>query len=255
MIYPFRLLLIAFQFLTILPVPSPRECTSTDLGRSTAWFPLVGLVIGGLLVSADLLFGLLFPRLLTDALLVLLATLLTGALHLDGLADVCDGLAARGDKERFLAVMKDSRVGAVGVVGLVLGLLLKVVALNSLPVEQKAAGLLLFPMLARYAQVLILANAAAARNDGLGACFLTGCGAVQRSLATATVIPLCWLIGGVGGLMALIFVIPVAFGVRIYFSRRLGGISGDIVGFGSELVELATLLSIIAFLALSAKML
>ncbi len=255
MIYPFRLLLIAVQFLTILPVPSPRTCTSADLGRSTVWFPLVGLAIGGLLALADQLFGLLFPRLLTDALLVLLATLITGALHLDGLADVCDGLAARGDKERFLAVMKDSRVGAVGVVGLVLGLLLKYTALLSLTIYQKTAGLLLFPMVARYCQVLILAHATAARNDGLGACFLNGCGTTQRSLATATVIPLCWLIGGISGLITLATAIPLALGVRIYFSRRLGGISGDIVGFGSELAELAALLTIIGLHMLSAKVL
>ena len=255
MIYPFRLLLIALQFLTILPVPSPRECTTKDLGRSTAWFPLVGLAIGGLLVLADQLLGMLFPRQLTDALLVLLLSVITGALHLDGLADVCDGLAARGDKERFLAVMKDSRVGAVGVVGLVLGLLLKYLALLSLPAYLKTSGLLLFPLVARYAQVLILVNATAARNDGLGACFLNGCGTTQFSLATAAVLPLCWLSGGIQGLIALAAVLPLALGIRIYFSRRLGGISGDIVGFGSELAELAALLTIIGLYMLSAKVL
>ncbi len=253
MIYPFRLLLIALQFLTILPVPSPRECTTKDLGRSTAWFPLVGLAIGGLLVLADQLLGMLFPRQLTDALLVLLLSVITGALHLDGLADVCDGLAARGDKERFLAVMKDSRVGAVGVVGLVLGLLLKYLALLSLPAYLKTSGLLLFPLVARYAQVLILVNATAARNDGLGACFLNGCGTTQFSLATAAVLPLCWLSGGAAGLISLGSVTCTTLYLRLYFTRRLGGITGDIAGFGSEMAELLTLLSIIAVTTLSSR--
>ena len=116
-----RHLLLAIQFLTILPVPSPRRCDPEDLGRATAWFPLVGLLLGGLLWLADLGLTPLFPRHLTDALLVTLLAVLTGGLHLDGLADVCDGLAARGDKQRFLAAMKDSHVGALGAVGLMLG--------------------------------------------------------------------------------------------------------------------------------------
>ena len=108
---------------------------------------------------------------LIDTMLLLIAALalLTGGLHLDGLADVCDGLAARGGRERFLAVMKDSQVGAVGAVGLVLGLLLKWQALVAVPDGMKWQALLLFPLLARFGQVLTLTGADHARQDGLGA--------------------------------------------------------------------------------------
>ena len=128
-----RLILIAFQFLTIIPLPFGFRCEKEDLGRSTAFFPLVGLAIGGLLAGANWLISPWIARPLCDALLITLLALITGALHLDGLADVCDGLAARGGRERFLAVMKDSQVGAVGAVGLVLGLLLKWQALAAVP--------------------------------------------------------------------------------------------------------------------------
>ncbi len=241
-----RRYLLALQFLTILPVPSPKTCAADDLGRSTAWFPLVGLSIGALLWLADQAFMALFPRHLGDALLIALLALITGALHLDGLADVCDGLAARGDKSRFLTVMKDSRVGAVGVVGLVLLLLLKYAALLAVPVYLKGVTLLLFPTLARFTQVLAMTNARAARSDGLGVCFLAGMSPARLSLAAACTIPLCWLLGHSAGIAALCLAVLWGSAVKYYFTRRLGGISGDIIGFCNETTELLTLLTITA---------
>src|SRR6185369_12753777 len=154
-----RLLLIAFQFLTIIPLPVGLRCEKEDLGRATAFFPLAGLAIGGMLAGANWLISPWIVRPLCDALLITLLALVTGALHLDGLADVCDGLAARGGRERFLAVMKDSRTGAVGVVGLVLGLLLKYQALLHLPLGEKGGMILFFPALARFAQVQVAVGA------------------------------------------------------------------------------------------------
>jgi len=241
-----RRFLIALQFLTILPVPSPKSCEADDLGRSTAWFPLVGLCIGGLLLLADLALTPLFPRHLTDALLVALLAIITGALHLDGLADVCDGLAARGSKERFLAIMKDSHIGAIGAVGLILLLLLKYAALLAVPIYLKRATLLLFPLLARFTQVLVMTGARAARSDGLGLSFLSGITGTQFSLAAAVTIPLCWLLGHSGGVVALGLTAVWGLAVRRYFTRRLGGISGDIVGFSSEIAELLALLAVTA---------
>ena len=241
-----RRYLIALQFLTILPIPSPKRYEEHDLGRSTAWFPLVGLTIGCLLVLADMALAPLFPRHLTDALLVALLALITGALHLDGLADVCDGLAARGSKERFLAVMKDSRVGAIGAVGLILALLLKYTALLAVPIFLKRPALLLVPALARFTQVVVMTGARSARSDGLGAALLSSITAAQRSLAAACIIPLAWLLGHVAGVVALCLVTLWGIGVQRYFTRRLGGINGDMVGFSSEIAELLALLAITA---------
>jgi len=241
-----RRYLIALQFLTILPIPSPQRYEANDLGRSTAWFPLAGLTIGGLLLLADMALAPLLPRHLTDALLVTLLAVITGALHLDGLADVFDGLAARGSKERFLAVMKDSRIGAVGVAGLVLLLLLKYASLLAIPIYLKRPALLLVPALARFTQVVVMTRASAAQTEGLGACFLSGITSAQLSLAAACIIPLTWLFGHLAGLAALCLTVVWGLGVQFYFTRRLGGINGDIVGFSSEIAEVLALIAITA---------
>lgn len=245
-----RHLLIALQFLTILPLPSPRQYAENDLGRSTAWFPLAGLMIGGLLWLADMLLMPLFPRHLTDALLVTLLALITGGLHLDGLADVCDGLAARGDKQRFLEVMKDSHVGALGVAGLAAGLLLKYAALLAVPIYLKRPVLLAVPALARFAQLVLLAGSRAARQDGLGKTFLGGLGPRQLLLATATILPLAWFSLQLVGLVAWLTVTSWALLARWYFTRRLGGVTGDIAGCISETAEIFALLAVVATTAI-----
>ncbi len=241
-----RLYFIALQFLTIIPLPFKVRCAAQDLGRSMALFPLVGVTIGLLLVGLDWLLTPLLPWSVVALLLIVALAIVTGALHLDGLADVCDGLAARGDKERFLAVMKDSRSGAVGVVGLVLGLLLKYQALLALPLEMRHSALLLFPMAARGGQVLITAGAGSARNDGLGVLFISGAGGVQLASAISMTLLLAWQLAGLKGIYATLGVLLLAWGVRSWSQRRLGGVTGDIIGCGSELGEICCLLIMLA---------
>jgi adenosylcobinamide-GDP ribazoletransferase len=238
--------LLALQFLTIIPLPWHPRCDSRDMGRATAWFPLAGLTIGAMLLLADLALTTLFPRHLTDALLIALLAIITGGLHLDGLADVCDGMAARGDKERFLEVMKDSRVGAIGVVGLVLGLLLKYSALLAVPIYMKRPALLLFPALARFCQVALLSGSRSARTDGLGHAVLSGMGPAHLLIATGSAIIIAWFGLKIAGLAALLLMIAWGLLVRRWFTARLGGITGDIIGFASETAEIIALLAFIA---------
>ena len=216
------------------------------MGRSTAFFPMAGLAIGGLLAGADWLISPWLTRPLCDALLITLLTLVTGALHLDGLADVCDGLAARGSRERFLAIMKDSQVGAIGAVGLVLGLLLKWQALVAVPMEHKWQVLLLFPLLARFGQVLTLTGARHARQDGLGADFVQGAGKTALFMAFATAAAAGFFLLGFSGLMALAAVCLLTFAGRTFFMRKLGGLTGDTIGCISELNEILVLVVISA---------
>jgi adenosylcobinamide-GDP ribazoletransferase len=239
-----RLFMIAFQFLTIIPLPLTVRCEKDDLGRSTVFFPLVGCAIGGLLVTANWLMAPFLSRPLCDALLITLLTLITGALHLDGLADVCDGLAARGSRERFLTVMKDSQVGAIGAVGLVLGLLLKWQALVAVPLELKWQALLLFPALARFGQVLTLTGACHARQDGLGAAFVHGSGKTPLLLAFTTVAVGGYYLLALKGIVALAAVCVLTIIGRIFFQRKLGGLTGDTIGCISELNEILVLLVI-----------
>jgi adenosylcobinamide-GDP ribazoletransferase len=237
-----RYFIIALQFLTIIPLPFSVRCEKEDFGRSTALFPLAGLVIGALLAGLNWLISPWLARPLCDALLVTALALLTGGLHLDGLADVCDGLAARGGRERFLAVMKDSQVGALGAVGLVLGLLLKWQALVAVPAEFKWQALLIFPALARTGQVLAMTGARHARQDGLGAAFVQGTGICALLLALATATAASVYLLGPKGLLALVAVGLFTLAGRLFFQRRLGGLTGDTVGCISELNEILALI-------------
>jgi adenosylcobinamide-GDP ribazoletransferase len=242
-----RLYFIALQFLTIIPLPFAVRCDERDLGKSMVFFPLVGLTLGALLVGVDYVLALLFPRPVGDLLLITCLAAVTGALHLDGLADVCDGVAARGDRERFLAVMKDSRIGAVGVVGLTLGLLLKYEGLLQVPAVYKREALLFFPLVARFSQVQLTVGARRARADGLGSAFIGGAGAWQFIFAALFTLATAWLLLGIRGISCCIVLSVLTWGMKAWFHRKLGGISGDIIGCASELNEIACLLTLLAF--------
>ena len=241
-----RLYLVALQFLTIIPLPFTVRCEERDLGRSMAFFPAVGLTLGFLLVGANHLLARLFPRSVTDILLLVILAGVTGALHLDGLADVFDALAARGERERFLAVMKDSRCGPVGAAALVFHLLITYQALLAVPDPEKDAALLIFPLLGRYAQVQCTVGAARARNDGLGSTFIGGAGPVQLMIALATALAASGLLFRGNGIWLCGGTILLTWWVRRSFHRRLGGITGDIIGFTCELTETVALLLIVA---------
>jgi len=137
----------ALEFLTIIPSPLRREATPREVGRSLVYFPVIGLGIGGLLYGLDQLFHLALPAALVNILLLIALVVLTGAHHLDGFIDTCDGMAAGRSPEERLAIMRDSRVGGLGVVGGCLLLLAKYVSLLVLPGGYRLEGLILMSVL------------------------------------------------------------------------------------------------------------
>lgn len=239
-----RLYIIAMQFLTIIPLPCRHQWQRDDLGRSLAVFPLAGLTIGALLAGLNLLTAPLLARPLNDLLLITALAAMTGALHMDGLADVCDGIAARGSREHFLAIMKDSNVGAIGAVGLVLGILLKWQALVAIPAEYTWQTLLIFPTLARYCQVQTIVHGRNARQDGLGSAMIAGASISRLLMAWAITAAIAWLLLGVAGITAMAAVMVVSWLIRAWFTRKIGGITGDVIGCINELVEIITLILI-----------
>ena len=122
----------ALRYLTIAPIPAGAHVEPTTLGRAAAWFPLIGLALGLVVAGGERVIGIVFPSLLDALLAVTLWKLLTGGLHLDGLADCLDGLVGRDAGDR-LRIMRDSRIGAFGAIGLILFLLLEVAAVSELP--------------------------------------------------------------------------------------------------------------------------
>ena len=240
-----RAFALALQLLTRLPVPSsslpPRP---EELGLSVLFFPVVGLLIGALLAGLHTVLWLVDPGVLA-ALVLAMWVLLTGGLHLDGLADTADAwIGGQGHRDRTLAIMKDSRSGPIAIVAVVLVLLAKFAALQALLAGDARAILLLAPVLGRMAIVLLLITTPYVRPDGLGAPYASylprlSCGLLVLLIAAATVAVLEWQ----GG--ALLAALGVGFvGWRHGLMVRLGGTTGDTLGAACELAETITLLTL-----------
>jgi len=238
---------IAGSFLTIFPVGRGLEMTPERLGRSMALFPAVGLVLGLALVVVNWLLEGLLPRAVLDCLLVLIMIGMTGALHLDGVADLIDGLAGGKDREGTLRIMKDSRVGAMGVVALVMVLLLKYLSLLHIPIELKSAALIFMPTAGRWVQVCLASYCPYARSEGgTGSAFVEYVEQPEFLHATATLL-LAALVLFWGKGIFLVFLLGLATMLLIrYFETRLGGVTGDVLGAVTELVEVLILLLILA---------
>src|SRR4030043_2370981 len=145
----------ALSFLTILPCGQVTLTDGKTLSRSMAFFPLVGLVIGLLLALGYYLFSFLFPKSIVLWLTIGLLALLTRGLHLDGFADTMDGLGSGGPKEKILEVMRDSRIGAFGVISLILLIGGKYLALDQIPIPSIPYTLILMAVMGRNAMVLV----------------------------------------------------------------------------------------------------
>ncbi|OGN88255.1 MAG: cobalamin 5'-phosphate synthase [Chloroflexi bacterium RBG_13_46_14] len=242
--------LTALRFLTIFRIPGGRTETAENMGRSTAWFPVAGLIIGAILALLNWIFSLFLPAAATSALTIILLVIITGAMHLDGFADTCDGLAGNKPAEERWKVMHDSRTGAFGVVGLILLLLMKFLLLNSIPQASVTPILILMPVIGRWTMVYALAMYQYARNEGLGKAFKDG--VTHARLGVATIITLgiavflAWWAGldyyyiVAIGIMAVIWILIIA--ACEYFRRKFAGLTGDTYGAINELAETGILL-------------
>jgi adenosylcobinamide-GDP ribazoletransferase len=233
---------LALTFLTILPWPRPVVAGPEELARSLIWFPWVGLLLGGLYAALGGLALRFWPPAGAAALLLTLTVLLTRGLHLDGLADTLDGLGGGRDRDSRLAVMKDSRLGAFGALGLVLALLLKGVFLAVLLAAGRFAAVLLFPAVSRAGMVLLAWLSPYARPEGgLGQAMTEG--VTPRIVLGALGPVLLWglMLAGLRGLVLLGAAAVVVLALSRLFTRLLGGITGDVLGAVNELVEILAL--------------
>lgn len=237
-----KALLLAIQFLTRLPGPALADLAPRDWGHSALAYPLVGLLIGALLAGLQFVMGHSDP-LLQAALLLSAWVLLTGGLHLDGLADTADAwVGGHGDRQRTLDIMKDPRSGPAAVSVVVLVLLLKFAALAVLLHGVTWPALLLAPLLGRAALLGMLLSTPYVRAGGMGAAIAEH---LPRKAALALLLAVA--VGAAlpaDGWKALLAVLLVAFLLRRAFLARLGGVTGDMLGAAVELSEAAALLAL-----------
>ena len=249
------LFFVATQFLTRLPTAALPEWQPQWLSQSARYFPLVGVLIGLINVGAWWLLSHWLPPSVTIGLMIALSLLATGAFHEDGFADVCDGFGGGMTTDRVLAIMKDSRVGAFGAIGIFMMLGLKWTTLVALPSAAFAITVIAAHMFSRWCAIGLIWRLPYARDGG---------GSKSKPFADSLSAPM-WILSGVIGLAALV---PLAYtssrlwgGVDVralglgaaaaaitaaaaggYFKRRIGGYTGDCLGAVQQLSELVFLL-------------
>jgi len=234
----------AVCFLTILPLPlrGSQRISSVDLAGSLAFFPLVGLLLGACAASTAYVLHLRMPPFLLAVLVTALITLLTRGLHLDGLADLADGVGGGHTPARRLEIMKDSRTGAFGVIAITLALLFKVAAIQTLITAKDWLPILIIPVFTRLAMVLAAYKSPYARPEGgLGQSFLEHMNwrhlFVAALLAAAVSLPFDPLHTGLYAAT-----VPACAAVLRYLGRQwLGGVTGDVLGAVNEITELVLL--------------
>lgn len=235
---------IALQFLSSLPIRLPGMPTPQESGRSLLFYPLVGLLFGVLLMALNhLLDG--APMLLHAALLLAAWVMLSGGLHLDGLADSADAwLGGFGDRDRTLLIMKDPRSGPIAVVTLVVVLLLKFTALLALIDAHTDVGLLLAPVIGRAAMLALFLNTPYVRAGGLGQALADHLPRKTGVRVLAAVAVVCVLIGGGAAAWVLVVTACGFFWLRRVMMQRLGGSTGDTAGAMLELLETLVLVTL-----------
>lgn len=242
----FMALLIAIQFLTVIPITLPKLPTTYQTTLSLAFYPVVGLMIGGILWLLAMLLPL--PTLLLSAILLLCWVWLTGGLHLDGLADTADGwVGGYGDKNRTLHIMKDPNCGAMGVIAIIMILLLKWASIHSLLTLDHAIGLTVIPILGRVSTLLLFLTTPYIRKNGIGSALQY---ANRFVIITAGLISsLSLMIFGWQHALVLcgVFLAVVIF-LRHHFIKRLGGMTGDTLGATIEISETVLLITLIVLL-------
>ena len=241
-----RNFLQAFSCLTILPVGQIPLSEEKELARSMAFFPLVGLVIGLLLALGYYLLSFLFSKSLVLWLTIGLLALLTRGLHLDGFADTMDGLGSGGPREKILEVMRDSRIGSFGVISLILLIGAKYFTLDQIPIPSIPYTLILMTVMGRNAMVLVCYRSAYARfSEGLGKPFTENLGVREVTFSSLSAFGIALLTMGIKGILVFLGISLFSLVYRFFFIKKLGGVTGDILGGANELTELLCLIFLI----------
>jgi adenosylcobinamide-GDP ribazoletransferase len=234
--------LAALRFLTIIPLPWRREVSPEAVGRSIVYFPVVGVIIGLILVGLNWLLGLALPPALVSVLLVVALAAISGALHLDGFIDTCDGMAGGKTVEERWRVMQDSRAGSFGIIGVCLLLLVKYVSLNAVPDSWLIPTLVLMPVVSRWAMVYAIFAYPYAKPSGLGTVFKQGVSWQRFTIATAITLAVVVVLAQLTGFIIMLIIWVIVVAMVACLKGKFGGLTGDTYGAINEVAEVCLLI-------------
>lgn len=244
-----KLFFATLQFLTRIPVPArlTADLPLDAYARGVVWLPVVGLVVG---LCCALVFALtqsVFGVPLAALFSLLLNAMITGAFHLDGLADTCDGLFSARKREQMLEIMRDSRIGTNGALAIVFAVCLRLFALITL--AQRPEGALAYiicaPAVSRALITVLMYRQRYARESGLGNVYIGKISGRHFAVTLLTGLLITLTLTGVRGMVAALVAALLAFGYRARINRALGGQTGDTLGCGVEVFEWLFLLAAI----------
>jgi len=246
-----RRFFIALQFLTRLPVPRALNSSETDIGKAAAFFPLVGVIVGG--GGALMFVGLqrVLPLPASVLFAIVFAAFLTNGFHEDGLADSFDGFGGGWTKDRVLEIMRDSRIGTYGTLALIFTILGKFTFLSSLPPGQIWRWLIVAQMASRWTILPLCACLPYARAEGQGKLVAKQVGVLEIMTGTFTLLLVFILLSWQAALAALLVTTLVTLLSGLYFRARLQGITGDCLGAANQLTEVGLYLTAVILLRFS----
>lgn len=237
--------LLAVQLLTKIPIVFSLDVSELDFARSMAYYPLVGSIIGGILVLLNLGAERLFSPLASGILIVVFWIQFTGGLHLDGFADMADGLAGGRDKESILRIMHDSSIGPKGAIAVFCLLVIKIGFLAEISAEFKNQTLLFCPMLGRWAMVLLsTVNRYARSEGGMGEVFVNYVRKTDFIVATLFIAVPLFFYQNVMMISSVIVTLMTVALVTWISRKKIDGITGDIIGATNEITEVVAIVTI-----------
>ena len=232
--------MLALQFLTIIPIRLDLRFGKKDFGHSLRFFPVIGLIIGCFLCVVWLSFSGV-AVLARSALLIIVSIVITGGLHMDGLADTCDGLYGFRSREKTLQIMRDSQIGVMGAMAITCILIAKFAFIASMPEAQIYKILLAMPILSRWAMTFAFCGALYPRKEGKAKLFLEGVKVKEVVIAGVIVLAFYVWLWQLKGVMVFLLTLLCVGMFKQYAQKKIGGMTGDTIGAVNEIAELAML--------------
>ncbi|MCR1934828.1 adenosylcobinamide-GDP ribazoletransferase [Clostridium tepidum] len=239
--------LLMIQFFTRIPVNKNLQCEKDNFKKGAFFLPVVAFIIGGMEFLIYLILKDFLPINVIIVLLILFTAMITGGIHMDGLADTCDGFFSLRDKERIIEIMKDSRMGSFGTIAMIINLLLKYQLLYSLVLKNLSIAIILAPVIGRISILFLCLSKRTAKKNGSGNIFIGNMSKPIIFFITIIVLTMnTYFLGLKITIISFAAVLTVTYLFYLLCLNKIDGLTGDTLGACNELGEITFLLALLA---------